>query len=292
MMTLRKALEDARNRKVALGHFNISDLTTLKAIFAASTELGVPVMIGVSEGERDFVGMRQINALIKSYREEYDYPIYVNADHTHSIEKLEVAVRAGFDEVIFDASKLPFEENVRQTKAAVLMAKAINPEVIVEGEIGFIGSGSEILDRVPDQAALAEAALTKPEEARQFVEETKVDVLAPAVGNMHGLLVSMLTGAEHKKLNIGRIKELVDATGTFLTLHGGSGTSDDGFVQAAKAGITIIHVSTELRVAWRRGVEAGMAKDAHEVAPYKLLGPAYDLVKEVVKNRLKLFSGL
>ncbi len=292
MKNLREVLNECREKRVALGHFNISDLAGLKAIFAAARELNLPIMIGVSEGEREFVGVRQVAALVKSLREEYDYPIYLNADHTHSVEKIEEAVRAGFDEVLFDAGKLPFAENLKETKRAVEAAKSINPNVIVEGELGWIGSSSAILENVPEGAQITEAMLTKPDEAKQFVEETKVDVLAPAVGNMHGLLASMVKGETHKELNIPRIAELAEATGTFLTLHGGSGTADEGFVNAVKAGITIVHVNTEIRLAWRRGVEAGLAKDANEVTPYKILMPAVEGVKEVVKNRLKLFSGL
>lgn len=277
---------------MALGHFNISDLAGLKAIVAAAQELNVPIMIGVSEGEREFVGVRQAAALVKSLREEYDYPIYLNADHTHSVEKIEEAVRAGFDEVLFDAGKLPFAENLKETKRAVEAAKSINPNVIVEGELGWIGSSSAILENVPEGAQITEAMLTTPDEAKQFVEETKVDVLAPAVGNMHGMLASMVKGDVHKELNIVRIAELAEATGAFMTLHGGSGTADEGFVNAVKAGITIVHVNTEIRLAWRRGVEAGLAKDANEVTPYKILIPAVAGVQEVVKNRLKLFNNL
>lgn len=292
MKSLREVLNECREKRVAVGHFNISDLAGLKAIFAAARELNLPIMIGVSEGEREFVGVKQAAALVKSMREEYDYPIYLNADHTHSVEKIEEAVRAGFDEVLFDAGKLPFAENLKETKRAVEAAKSINPDVIVEGELGWIGSSSAILENVPEGAQITEAMLTKPDEAKQFVEETKVDVLAPAVGNMHGLLASMVKGETHKELNIVRIAELAGATGAFMTLHGGSGTADEGFVNAVKAGITIVHVNTEIRLAWRRGVEAGLAKDANEVTPYKILIPAVQGVQEVVKNRLKLFNGL
>ncbi len=286
MKMLREVLEDARSRHVAVGHFNFSDLATLKAIFAAARELGVPIMVGVSEGERDFVGVRTSAALVKTLREEYDYPIYLNADHTHSIEKVEEAVRAGFDEVIADFSNLPFEENVRKTKEAVERAKSLNPNIILEGEIGLIGSGSEIHDKAPEHLELSTV-----EEAKQFVAETNIDVLAPAVGNMHGLIASMVTGAEHKRLNIERIREIAGATGIFMTLHGGSGTADQDFVAGVAAGLTIIHVNTEIRIAWRRGVETTLAKDAHEVAPYKLLTPAEEEVKKIVLNRLKLFNG-
>jgi fructose-bisphosphate aldolase, class II len=101
-------------------------------------------MVGVSEGERDFVSVRQAAALVRSVREEYGQPIFLNADHTHSIAKAEEAAKAGFDEIIFDGSGLPFEENIAQTRRAVEAIKSINQAILVEGEIGWIGASSEI----------------------------------------------------------------------------------------------------------------------------------------------------
>jgi len=294
MKSLREVLADADARHVAVGHFNISDLAALKGIFDGARELQLPILIGVSEGEREFIGVRQAAALIKNLREQYDYPIFLNADHTHSLDKAKEAAAAGFDEIIFDASKLTIDQNIVQTREAVAAIRAINPEIVIEGEIGYIGSNSEIIAVRPEESL----TLSTPEEAVQFVKETGVDVLAPAVGNMHGLLKSMTTGgadAEHKHLNIQRIAELKAAItlagGKYMTLHGGSGTEDADFVAAAKAGMTIIHVSSELRLAWRRGVEEGL-KDPNEIAPYKITAPAVEGIKKIVIDRLKLFNGL
>lgn len=288
MKTLREVLQDAQRRGVAVGHFNFSDLTALRASFDAARELSVPVMVGVSEGERSFVGVRQAAALVKSMREDNAYPIFLNADHTHSLEKAQEAARAGFDEIIFDGSSLPFEENIKQTAEAVQTIKAINPSIIVEGEIGYIGASSEILSKAPEGMG----ALTTPEEAIQFVNATGVDVLAPAVGNMHGLLQTMVRGEEQKRLNIERIGILREACGKFMTLHGGSGTNDQDFQRAIKAGMTIVHVNTELRLAWRRGLESALKAHPDEIAPYKILPAAYDSVKAVITERLKLFNFL
>jgi fructose-bisphosphate aldolase class II len=305
MKTLREVLADADTRHVAIGHFNISDLAALKGIFEGAQELQLPILIGVSEGEREFIGVRQVAALIKSLREQYDYPIFLNADHTHSLNKAKEAAEAGFDEIIFDNSQLPMEENIANTKEAVAAIRAINPEIVIEGEIGYIGSNSEIIAARPE----ASLTLSTPEEAVRFCTETGIDVLAPAVGNMHGLLKSMTTGgadAEHKHLNIERIKEikaaiaaaaaaggtgLPGARAKFMTLHGGSGTEDADFTAAAQAGMTIIHVSSELRLAWRRGVEEGL-KDPNEIAPYKIVAPAVSSIKQIVIDRLKLFNGI
>jgi len=286
MKSLRDLLEKAQESGVAIGHFNIADLVLLKAVFAAARGLNVPVLVGLSEGEREFVGVRQIAALVRSLREEFDYPIFLNADHTHSLAKGVEAAKAGFDSIVFDLSALPFEENVRQTKQAVEALKAINPSMLVEGEIGDIGTGSEIHETSPD----LKKGLSTPVEAKQFVESTGVDILAPAVGNMHGMLRSMVQGETKKHLEIERIAGIKRAAQVFLTLHGGSGTDDEDLRKAIAAGINIVHINTELRVAWRQGLEEGLAKQPDEVAPYKILPLAVNSVKEVVSSRLKLFN--
>src|SRR5947207_7831871 len=165
MHSLRNLLQEAQENGVAIGHFNISDLVLLKAVFAAARELNVPVLVGLSEGEREFVGVRQIASFVRSLREEFDFPIFLNADHTHSLAKGVEAAKAGFDSIVFDLSALPIEENVRQTKQAVEALKAINPSVLVEGEIGDIGTGSEIHESSPDVSK----GLSTPEEAKHFV---------------------------------------------------------------------------------------------------------------------------
>lgn len=286
MNSLRDHLRDAQQNGVAIGHFNISDLAILKAVFTAARELNVPVLVGLSEGEREFVGTRQIAAFVRSLREEFDFPVFLNADHTHSLAKGIEAAKAGFDAIVFDLSALPFEENVRQTKQAVEALKAINPSMLVEGEIGDIGSDSEIHEKSPDLSK----GLSTPEQARQFVEGTGVDILAPAVGNMHGMLQSMVDGETKKHLQIDRIAAIKQAAGIFMTLHGGSGTDDEDFRRAIAAGMNIIHINTELRVAWRWGLEAGLAKLPNEVVPYKILPFAVDSVRQVVLSRLRLFN--
>jgi fructose-bisphosphate aldolase, class II len=286
MQKLSDALQRAQQQGVAIGHFNVSDLTLVKAVFSAAQETKVPVIIGASEGERAFMGVSQLAAVVRSLREEFDYPVFLNADHTHSLAGAEEAAKAGFDSVVFDLSAKPFEENIHQTKQAVSVLKAINPSFLIEGEIGDIGSGSEIHDVMPDRSK----GLTSPEEARQFVSETGIDILAPAVGNMHGMSRSMVRGEANKHLDIERIAAIRKAAGVPLTLHGGSGTDDEDFRKAIGAGISIIHINTELRVAWRRALEKSLSGNSEEVVPYKILPPVVDSVKEVVKSRLELFN--
>jgi len=285
--TLRDVLTGLEKEGAALGHFNVADHVLLKAVIAAAAETKLPVFVGASEGEREFFGVRQLATLVKSLRQESDQPVFLNADHTHSLEKAMEAANAGFDAVGIDFSALPIEENVARTKEAVQAIKAVNPAILAEGEIGNIGTGSEI-----HQTAQGDPrTLTKPEEARQFVEATGIDILAPAVGNMHGMLKSMVQGKAKKHLDLERIAQIKQAAGVFLTLHGGSGTDDEHFRKAIAWGINIIHINTELRVAWRRSLGESLARDLDEVVPYRILRPVVDSVKQVVSSRLRLFHG-
>jgi fructose-bisphosphate aldolase, class II len=268
MQTLRNALEQSDKDGIAIGHFNVADLVLLKAVVAAARDLKVPVAVGASEAEREFFGIRQIAALVRSFREEFDYPIFLNADHTHSLAHALDVAKAGFDSVVFDLSALPFEQNVRLTKEAVEALKAINPAILVEG---------------------LQKGLTSPRQAKEFVEATGIDILAPAVGNMHGILKSMVQGQARKRLDIGRIAEIKSAVQIPLTLHGGSGTDDEDLRKAIGAGINIVHINTELRVAWRRGLEEGISKEPDEVVPYKILPFAVRSVEAVARSRLALF---
>lgn len=285
MRKLSEVLCQVQPARGAIGQFNVSDLVLIQAVVGAARELNVPVLVGASEGEREFMGTRQVAALVRSLREEFDFPIFLNADHTHSLAKAIEAAQAGFDSVVFDLSALPLDENAKQTKAAVEALKSIQPAILVEGEIGDIGTGSEIHDDVPKPSNL-----TTPAEARQFVAATRVDILAPAVGNSHGMRKSMVAGDEKKHLDIELIREIKDATGIPLTLHGGSGTADEDLRLAIQAGINIVHINTELRLAWRRGLEQGLALRASEIVPYKILPAAVASVQSVVRSRLSLFN--
>ena len=288
MTNLRDVLTRTAQEGVAIGHFNIADFSLLKAVFAAAYELKVPVIVGASEGERKFMGVHQLAALVRSLREEFDFPIFLNADHTHTLASAVEAAKAGYDAIVFDLSALPIDENARQTKAAVETLKAINPSILIEGEIGDIGTGSEIHDEVPDLSK----GLTDPEEAKRYLAASNIDILSPAVGNMHGMVQSMVQGKTKKRLDLARIAQIKSATGALLTLHGASGTDDDDMRKAIDAGINIIHINTELRIAWRQGLDASLTKHPQEVVPYKILPAAIDAIKEVAASRLRLFNKL
>ncbi len=288
MKKLREIIKEAEEKKVAIGHFNISDTEGLWAIFRAAEKLGVPMIIGVTEGERDFIGVRQVAALIKSLREEYNYPIYLNADHTSSFERVKEVIDAGFDAVLFDGTKLSLEENIAATKQCVEHARSVNPDVLMEAEMGHIGASSKLLDEIPEGADVDPAMFTKPDEAKKFVEATGIDLLAPSVGNLHG----MLKNAANPNLDIALIKELREACGVPLVLHGWSGITDENFREAIQAGISTIHINTEIRVAYRDTLRQTLANDSNIVAPYEFMKPAVEAMQKVAERRIRLFSGI
>lgn len=286
MQNLKELIFEADKEGKAIGHFNIANLEVFNGVLAASHEAGEPVIIGTSEGEREFIGGSFAVSLVRKAREE-GQRVFINADHHHSLESFKIACDAGYDTAIIDGAKLSFDENVAMTKAAVAYARENNPGMLVEGELGYIGTSSKLLDEVPEGAEITDELLTKPEDAKRFVEATGVDMLAPAVGNLHG----MLKNAPNPRLNIERIKKIREATGIPLVLHGGSGSSDEDFRSAAQAGTSIIHVSTEIRIAYRKALENTLAQSPDELAPYKYLAPAVEAVRELVRARIELFAG-
>ena len=287
--SLREYIKEAEEKKVAIGHFNISDSLGFWAVVNASKKLNLPVIIGVSEGERDFIGVKQIKALVDTLKAD-GLPVFLNADHTYSVEKIKEVVDAGFDAAIIDGAELSFEENLKMTKESVAYKNSTNPEMIIEAELGFIGKSSKIWDEVPTGAASSDAVLTKKEEASEFVKETGVDLFAPAVGNIHGMAKNLKVNFE--KLNIERIRVLREATGGPLVLHGGSGITDEEFKLAIGAGISIIHINTEIRLAYKQGLQRSFSDSPDEIAPYKFLKPARDGMQAVVEKRLALFNNL
>lgn len=283
MKTLREWLDWAEEKHVAIGHFNVSDSEGLKAVVESATELGVPVIIGVSEGERSFLGVAEIHALVQVEKDK-GLPVYLNADHTYSIPASIEAVEHHYDSVIIDGAEKPFVENVMMTKEVVQYAREHYPGMLVEGELGFIGKSSTLLDNIPE--GVGEETQTTPEDARKFVEETGVDLFAPSVGNIHGLIRS-----GEPKLNIERIKEIRKAVKVPLVLHGASGNTDEEVKEAIGAGIRIVHINTELRLAYKEGIKKSIMS-TDEVAPYKFMAEGVEEMKKIVTAKLKVFNGL
>lgn len=285
MKTLREIVSEAQAVKKAVGHFNVSDSNQLRAIVAAAKELGVPVIIGATEGEQNFIGTHEVAALVHAAREKEGLPVYLNSDHTRTIEGMKAAVDAGFDAVLFDGAKEPIEKNIELVKEAVAYAKASGRDVMIEGELGYIGSSSQVHADIPEGAGLD---MTTPELASRFISETGIDLLAPSVGNLHGLLKDRAKPA----LDLPRIEALGKAIGIPMVLHGASGETDADVRGAIERGVAIVHVNTEIRVAYKNAIAKGLADNPDEVAPYKYLLPAMEAVKQVVLGKLKVFNGL
>jgi len=287
MKTLREYIKEAEEKKVAIGHFNFSNLEGLHAIYNAAKKLNVPIIVGLSEGEEGSVGREEGVALVRALRERDNYPIFLNADHHHTFEAVKKCIDVGFDTVILDGTELSFEENVRITKECVDYAHKINKEkgcdVLVEGELGFIGSGSIIRDTIPEGAGIK----TKPEDAKKFAEMTGVDLFSPSVGSIHGIVRH---GEPHTDPEL--IAQIRKAAGIPLVLHGGSGLKDEDFTNAIAAGISTVHINTEIRVAYVEGLKKSLAEKPDEVVPYKVSKLAQDAVEKVVEERLKLFNGI
>ncbi len=283
--TLSEILLEAQKNNQSVGHFNISNLEQLRAIMEGVKKFKCPIMIGLSEGERRFVGLKQAVALVKSFKEEYGLPIFLNPDHSHSVELAKEAFDAGFDSVHIDLSKLPFEENIKGTKEVVDYVKSKNPEVSVEGELGYLRGESKIQKEV---IKIKPEDLTKPEGAAEFVEKTGIDRFAGAYGNSHGIFL------DEPSLDIDRIKTVrkILPENVAMVLHGGSGIPDNQIKEAIMAGISNIHVNTEIRTAYTNALRKFLAENPEETAPYKILAPVVEAVREKVEEKLKLFNNI
>lgn len=272
----------------AIAHFNISNLDQARAICDVAQELNQPVIIGVSEGEREYIGVNMVRKVIDELNQEYSIPIFLNADHTYSLVKVMEAVEAGYDSVIVDGAKLPYEENVTLVRECVDAVRAYEEKtgkrVLVEAELGYIGQSSSLNQSLPE--GVSDANLTTVEQAKDFVIRTGVDMFAPAIGNVHGMLVD----AEEPKLHIDRLKEIASVVDQPLVLHGASGNTDEDLKDAIDAGIAIVHINTEIRKAFRDGEIEYLKEHPNEIAPYKFGKEGQEEMKKVVKAKMMLYA--
>lgn len=286
MKTLQQYLIEAEDNGYAIGHVNFSTLEMLHAIVDAARSVDVPIVLGLSEGERAFVGVHTARDIVDSLRKEYDYPIFLNADHCHSLDSFKEVVDAGYDMAIIDQADEELEDNIRISRQAVEYAEMHHPQMLVEGEVGYIGQSSKLLDSIPEDAVVDGVGLVTPEIAEKYVRETRVDLFAPAVGNIHG----MLKGSSNPRLDIERIQAIKRQVHVPLVLHGGSGVSDEDFVSAIEAGIDMVHVSTEIRFEYREALDTSLASNVDELAPYRYMKSPRDAVMNKVEERLRLFG--
>ena len=285
--TYLDTINDYKRQGKAIAHFNISNLDQARAIAEVAEELKQPVIIGASEGERAYMGVAMVRKIVDELNQEYSVPIFLNADHTYSLEKVQEVVEAGYDSVIVDGAKLPYEENVALVKTCVDYVRNYEAKtgkrVLVEAELGYIGQSSSLNSALPE--GVSEGNLTTADQAKDFVLRTGVDIFAPAIGNVHGMLID----APMPKLHIDRLKEISGTVDVPLVLHGASGNTDEDLVASIKNGISIIHINTEIRKAFRDGEKEYMDEHPNEVAPYKFGHEGQEEMKKVVRSKMELY---
>ncbi len=290
-MTLQEILQKATREGWATGHFNASTLEQMRVICRICRELRSPAIIGTSEGEREHIGLLEAVALRQALKHEFGIPVFLNADHSKSMESAKAAIDAGYDSVHIDLSTEPFNRNARGTAEVVNYARKKAEignqklEISVEGELGYLRGESKIQQ---EKIMVPPEDYTDPEQAREFVERTGVDRLAIAVGNVHG--ISMDEPALDIE-RIGMVRNLVPDR-CALVLHAGSGIPDEQIRAAIKAGIANVHINTDIRVAFTSGLREYLAEHPEETAPYKLFPEAEEAMAKVVREKLKLFGAV
>ncbi|MCC6404880.1 MAG: class II fructose-bisphosphate aldolase [Candidatus Yanofskybacteria bacterium] len=281
-MMLRDYFAQAKAERWAIGHFNFATPDVLRAIVEGATHAGAPcVIVGTSEGEAGFLGMREAVALVHAVRAASGFPVFLNADHFKSFVACKEAIDAGYDSVLFDGSRLAYEVNVIETQRVWQYAQTKRGSYMIEAELGHLRGSSEVQTRV----AVSREDYTKPEQAADFVRRTGVERLAPVFGNIHGIVTE-----QKEELDIDHLAAIAAAVpDTYLVLHGASGLPDAPIADAIRAGITNVHFNTELRVAYQRELKKELVEHPDQTTPYQYLGPAADAVRDVVEAKCRLF---
>lgn len=282
MNKAKTIFDQARQERFAIGAFNAANLETIKAIVQAGIAQKSPVMIEASDGEVNFIGKKQLVALIRIFEQESGIPIILNLDHAPTKESVLEAVATGFDYVHFDGSKLSYEENASVTRE---LADAAHVKgILIEGEIDAI-TGSSADHTTEAVVSYQNPALyTDPQKAKAFVAATDIDTFASFIGNAHGLYRG------EKRIDIERLRAIRQALPVaFLSLHGGSGIPEQDIKNAITNGVVKINVNSELRLAYRDALKDVMAVSA-EVAIYKLMPPVIAVVQKVVEQKIQLFG--
>lgn len=277
LVNSKKMLEEAKQGHYAVAHFNINNLEWTKYILEEMENLKKPVILGVSEGAAKYMGgwivvSTLVRALMKELNTTIDVCLHV--DHGTSLETCKQAIDAGFTSVMIDASKFPFEENVKLTREVVAYA---HPKgVTVEAELGHIG-GSE------DGVSSAEKCFARLEECIELEKRTGIDSLAPALGSVHGLYQG------EPNLDFETMKKISDALPIPLVLHGGTGIPEEQIQRAIDCGISKININTELQIAWHEQVKKFIETSPDSYDPRRVIGSGKDAVKEKIREKVKLF---
>ncbi len=281
----RNAVARAREQKFALGAFNIDNQETLVAIARAAKKLNAPLMIEITEGEVKAMGINNVRDMVDNYRQEMGIEMYINLDHSPTVEDSMEAIDAGFEFIHIDISQnnhdASDEEIIRATKEVVAYAKKTG--ALVESEAHYFAGSSNLHKEAIDYEEVRKTFST-PEGVKAFVDETGVDTYAVAVGNLHGKYpVPKILDLEL----LARIRAAVDCN---ISLHGGSGTPGHFFEEAVKIGVQKINVNSDMRIAYRKTLEKVLDENPDEVAIIKINQEVYDAVQAVVEEKLAYYN--
>ena len=274
MVTLRELLGDACQNGYAVGAFNVSNLESIQAVVEAAEELGSPVILQAAAEEVKYAGGKCLVAMIEETARGRRIRFAIHLDHGPSYEFALLCIRYGFTSVMFDGSRLSFERNVEVTAQVVAAARAVG--LSVEGELGTIGSTTEMGERIP------ESQLTDPEKAGEFVARTRVDCLAPAFGTAHGLYRS------EPRLDFQRLGRIREAARVPLAMHGGTGVPAEQVRKAIGLGVAKINFSTILRKSFIDRMKQYMGEHPDDLMTMNILGEAARAMKESVKEMIAM----
>jgi len=281
----RHLMQRSRSQGFAVGAFNIDNQETLIAICKAAQKLNSPVLVEVSQGEVEAMGLDNVRDLVDNYKEEYGIEMYINLDHSPSVEAAKKAIDAGYEFIHIDISQANHdasdEEIVAKTKEVVEYAKFTG--ALVESEPHYFGGSSNLHDEEIDYDAIRKTFST-PDGMRQFAEETGIDTFAAAIGNLHGKY------PVPKVLDLELLQQLRDAADCNISLHGGSGTPLHYFEDAARIGVSKININSDMRYAFRKTLEKVLAEHPDEYAIVKLMPEVYGAVQAVVEEKISAFG--
>lgn len=289
---MRKNCDDARNAMAraraghfALGAFNLDNQETLKAVVRAAANKKAPLMVEISQGEVDALGIENVRDMVDNYKAEYGIEIYINLDHCPTIAGAIAGIEAGYEFIHIDISQARKEatvaEIITETKQIVNYAKLTG--ALVESEPHYFGGGSNVFTKAFDYEEIKKTFST-PEGAREFVEATGIDTFAAAVGNLHGKY------PVPKKLDLELLQRIRDAIDCNISLHGGSDTPGHYFAGAVKIGVTKININSDMRSAYRNTLVKVLQDNPTEYAVVKLMDTVIDAVQAVVEEKLDMFN--
>jgi len=279
-MNALEILTKAKNEGWALGAFNAGNLEIVKAIVQAAQNQKSPVILETSFGESQHFGIKNFLSVVENFREQTGLTILTNLDHGGGLEECQGAIEAGYNLIHFDGSGLPYEENVKITKA--LVEQAHSKGILIEAEMDKILGDSKFHEQEAESLQ-ATGNYTNPQKAADFVAQTGCDILAVFIGNLHG------TFRTEPKLDIERLKMVRSQVGCFFSLHGGSGLLDEDVKMAIEMGVVKVNINTDLRVAFKQTLE-NVLRGSEEYAIYKLMPPVMAAVQKIVEEKIQLFG--